>query len=235
MEQGFTLSKRPQEIESAEPLRVVLEIGGDLQTELAADKQSVMLSQKDGSKAIRYEKLKSFDADGTEIPSRMELNGNELALVVEDKTAKYPLTIDPVFTQVKKIKASTGAADDRFGYSVAISGNFAVVGADGVDDTGNEIGAAYIFERNQGGEEFWGEVKKLTASDGANGDGFGRSVAISGNTVIVGAESNLTFGAAYIFDRNSGGADNWGEVKKLVATSDQNVTGSFRQFRVYQR
>ena len=57
----------------------------------------------------------------------------------------------------------------RFGYSVAISGNTIVVGAY-VDDISNNTnqGAAYIFERNQGGVNNWGEVKKLVASDGAD-------------------------------------------------------------------
>src|SRR5947208_2334140 len=80
-------------------------------------------------------------------------------------------------------------------------------------------GAAYIFERNQGGAENWGQVKKLTASDGARGDGFGSSVSINADKVVVGASSkNVYTGAAYIFERNQGGAENWGQVQKLTAS-----------------
>ena len=125
---------------------------------------------------------------------------------------------------VKRLFASDGADNDRFGNSVAISGNTIVVGAY-VDDISNNTnqGSAYIFERNQGGVNNWGEVKKLVASDGADGDLFGWSVAISGNTVVVGVlwddiGTNGQQGSAYIFSRNRGGSNAWGRVKKLVAS-----------------
>jgi hypothetical protein len=124
--------------------------------------------------------------------------------------------------EVKKLTASDAAEGDHFGVSVAISGDTVVVGADGNDDAGTSSGSAYIFSRNRDGVDNWGEVKKLTASDAAEGDHFGVSVAISGDTVVVGAHGNddagTNSGSAYIFSRNSGGADNWGEVKKLTAS-----------------
>jgi hypothetical protein len=124
--------------------------------------------------------------------------------------------------EVKKLTASDGAAGDTFGSSVSITHDTVVVGADGDDDKGGSSGSAYIFERNQGGADQWGEVKKLTASDGAAGDNFGRSVSISCDTVVVGAflddDDGFTSGSAYIFERNQGGANNWGEVKKLTAS-----------------
>ena len=67
---------------------------------------------------------------------------------------------------------------------MAISGDTVVVGA---SRKNSEAGAAYIFERNAGGVENWGQVKKLTAGDAAVDDSFGGSVAISGDTVVVGA------------------------------------------------
>ena len=69
-------------------------------------------------------------------------------------------------------------------------------------------GAVYLFERNQGGADNWGQVKKLIASDADEDDGFGTSVAISGDTVVVGAPSedgtpgHTNRGAAYVFERN---------------------------------
>ena len=88
---------------------------------------------------------------------------------------------------------------DFFGYSVSINGNTAVVGS-----YGKQPGAAYIFERNQGGAENWGQVKRLTANDGVGGDQFGISVAINIDTVAVGANhgNRATSGAVYIFERN---------------------------------
>jgi FG-GAP repeat len=122
---------------------------------------------------------------------------------------------------VKKLVASDGAAGDFFGNSVAISGNTIVVGAY-LDDNGTNIyqGSAYIYERDQGGANNWGEIKKLVASDGAGKDFFGISVAMSGNTVVVmsiGATSNQ--GSAYIFSRNRGGTNAWGQLKKLLLAS----------------
>ncbi len=127
--------------------------------------------------------------------------------------------------KARKLLASDIEADDRFGFSVAISGDFAVVGAQLEDAGGSAAGAAYVLQRNEGGAENWGEVKKLTASDAQAGDQFGYSVAVSGDTVVVGANDEDSAGsgtgAAYVFRRNHGGADNWGEVKKLIASDAQ--------------
>ena len=117
--------------------------------------------------------------------------------------------------QVKKLTASDGAADDWFGFTVAISGDTVVVGARGND---SYKGAAYVFARNWGGADNWGQVKKLTAIGSVANDYFGWSVAISGDTIVVGAYGDDGYrGAAYVFARNQGGANNWGQVRTLVA------------------
>jgi hypothetical protein len=89
---------------------------------------------------------------------------------------------------------------------VAVSGDTAVVGAPNADDgvQGPGSGLAYVFERNWGGVDNWGQVSKLTASDGAAGDNFGWSVSIDGNTLVVGApfdtvSGDIYHGSAYIF------------------------------------
>ncbi|UCF08509.1 MAG: cadherin-like domain-containing protein, partial [Thermoplasmata archaeon] len=125
--------------------------------------------------------------------------------------------------EVRKLTASDGEASDYFGSSVAISGDTVVVGAYEEDVSGNDNGSAYIFERNQDGTNNWGEVKKLVASDGHSQDHFGNSVFISGDTIVVGAytdliETSSNQGSAYVFERNQGGAENWGEVTKLIAS-----------------
>src|SRR5262245_456731 len=147
--------------------------------------------------------------------------------------ASYQAAIDPNFTEVKKLIASDGVSGDDFGFSVAIYGDTAIVGAP-FDDNGS----AYVFQRNQDGTEQWGQVKKLTASDGAFLDQFGISVAIYGDTVIVGASidtigSNLFQGSAYVFERNQGGANNWGGVKKLTASDGAQRDGFGRAVAIY--
>ncbi len=121
------------------------------------------------------------------------------------------------WTQIKKISGTgVGTATDLFGYSVAISSNTIAVGAPG---TGT--GAAYVFERNQGGADNWGVWNKLTPADGASGDDFG-IVALDGDILVVGAYGNASLGTsahpggAYIYGRNQGGLGNWGLIKKLA-------------------
>ena len=125
--------------------------------------------------------------------------------------------------EVTKLTASDADADDRFGISVTLSGDTIIVGAHHEDAVGSDAGAAYVFQRNQGGTDNWGEVTKLTASDAGAGDEFGVSVAISGDTAVVGSPIAATAGpqtgAAYVIQRDQGGVDNWGEVKKLTASS----------------
>ena len=124
--------------------------------------------------------------------------------------------------EVVKLTASDAGAGDLFGVNVAVSGGTAVVGALHEDAGGSEAGAAYVFQRDEGGADNWGEVTKLTASDAQAGDNFGNSVAVSGDTAVVAAfledAGGSEPGAAYVFQRNEGGADNWGEVKKLTAS-----------------
>jgi hypothetical protein len=124
---------------------------------------------------------------------------------------------------LKKItQAPDSAASDVFGFAVALDGDTLVVGAQYDDDRGNASGSAYVFARDEGGTENWGLVKKLTGSDGAANDFFGRAVAISADKLVVGANgdnvgANADQGSAYLFASDEGGTDNWGEVKKLTA------------------
>jgi hypothetical protein len=126
--------------------------------------------------------------------------------------------IAPSLADEQKLTASDGATEDSFGYSVAVSGATVVVGARGDDIGGNgEQGSAYVFEIHRGS---WVETQKLTASDGAAGDQFGASVAVSGATIVVGAVAddiggNGDQGSAYVFERHRG---SWVETQKLTAS-----------------
>ena len=127
--------------------------------------------------------------------------------------------------QVVKLTASDAAANAHFGYDVAISGDTIVVGAFG---NSNYTGAAYVFERNAGGMDSWGQVQKLTASGGSIHDFFGEFVDISGDTIVVGAPMADSYsGTAYIFERNTGGKDNWGQVAELLPTTSPDSDARF--------
>src|ERR1700730_12304775 len=216
IEQGFTLEKAPARRSPKALLRLSMTASGKVK--VAADKsgKAVELKTENGHPWLRYDHLVATDARGRELPARMEVLRRQISLVVDDANATYPLRIDPTFSQVTELTATDAASGDQFGYSIKISGDTAVVGA---YQKNSSTGAAYIFERNKGGVDNWGQVQELTASDAAQGDEFGEKVAINGDTVVIGAENkNLGTGAAYIFERNQGGiADNWGQVKELTA------------------
>jgi uncharacterized repeat protein (TIGR01451 family) len=122
--------------------------------------------------------------------------------------------------QVQKVSGTDSAGNDYFGSSVSIHGDTVIAGANGDNEAGNSSGSAYIFERNQGGADNWGQVQKIVPDDGNTNGNFGWAVTMSSNTAVVGAigsdDAGNFSGAAYIFERNQGGAENWGQVQKLV-------------------
>jgi predicted amidohydrolase len=101
-------------------------------------------------------------------------------------------------TNETKITASDGAGGDQFGHSVAVGNGRIVVGAHFDDDDGSKSGSAYIYDLDGT------QLAKITASDGAASDNFGRSVAVGCGRIVVGASGdadNGNFsGSAYIFD-----------------------------------
>ena len=108
------------------------------------------------------------------------------------------------WTQQAKLTASDGASSDQFGISVAVDGDTAVIGAYWDDDSGIRSGSAYVFTRSGG---TWAQQTKLTASDGAAYDEFGYSVAVDGDTAIIGAyyddDNGGSSGSAYVFTKLS--------------------------------
>ncbi len=124
--------------------------------------------------------------------------------------------------QQARLNALDAGADDRFGYSVCINGEYAIIGAIGDDPHSslpNYTGSAYIFKHN--GFE-WAQQAKLTASDGAEFDRFGVSVFTDGYHAIAGAyrndEKGSDAGAAYVFAPNELNPSNWNQLVKLTAS-----------------
>ena len=135
-----------------------------------------------------------------------------------DGAARYPLTVDPTWSQVSEVTSSDGSNYDFFGSSVAVSGTTAIVGAYNRNVSGQAAqGAAYVFTLSGG---TWSQTGELTASDGAAADNFGSSVAVSGGTVVVGAPSHTVGGhaaqgAAYVFTLSGG---TWSQTGELTAS-----------------
>jgi hypothetical protein len=124
-----------------------------------------------------------------------------------------------IWTQQAKLTASDAAEDDWFGYSVAVNRDTRTTGAHQSDRTQNrtDAGTAYVFVRTAG---VWSQQAKLTAGDGLAFDYFGRSVALAGDTAIVGANGvdlpgQEGAGAAYVFVRSG---NSWTQQAKLIAS-----------------
>lgn len=117
-----------------------------------------------------------------------------------------------VWSPQQKLIALDAELNDQLGWSADISGDTAILGAIGEDDGGNGAGAAYVFTRSAG---VWTQEMKLVAMDAAMGSAFGWSVAVDGDTAVVGAPMSTGGGSAYVFVRSGG---MWTQQQKLTAS-----------------
>ena len=131
---------------------------------------------------------------------------------------------DGTWVESSKLSDGETASEDQFGISVAISGNFAVSGAQQDDDIAPNAGAAYVFERSG---TLWLQRTKLTAGDAKAGDLFGNAISMHGGTILVGApgvdDAGPEAGAAYIFVQVD---DEWIQQARLIG----NDLGIFDRF-----
>ena len=144
-------------------------------------------------------------------------------------TRNTPGDLNPLtdWTQRAKLLANDETANALFGYIVSIDSDTVVIGAptygNSPEDGGR--GSAYVFTRDTAGDltSSWTQLAKLTANDRADGDRFGFSVAVDGDTVVIGAYANdddgVDSGSAYVFTRDTAGdlASDWTQVAKLTA------------------
>ena len=257
LEQGFTLQQRPAGQAQGRPLQLDLAVSGTLTP--IKQGEAIAFQDKNGAAVMTYANLHVTDAAGQAIPARLEITplaltgklaegeGGRLRILVADADARYPLTIDPLLQQAY-LKASNTGSGDVFGYSVAVSGDTVVVGAWGEsssatgvngnqnDNSAANAGAAYVFTRSG---TTWSQQAYLQASNTNAHDQFGTSVAVSGDTVVVGANyesSNATgvngdgsddsvpqAGAGYVFTRSG---TTWSQQAYLKA-SNTGMGGGF--------
>jgi len=172
--------------------------------------------QPESGRVLVYSDLFAVDAAGRELPSRLMLSERTVRLEVEAAGARYPVTVDPLWTEETKLISSDGARFDLFGGAVAVSGDTAIIGASQRQVAGNDQqGAAYVFVRSG---TSWVEQATLVGSDGAANDHFGGSVAVSGDTAVIGAPykdiaASKFQGAAYVFVRSGA---SWSEQARLI-------------------
>ncbi len=216
VEQGFELERAPSCRGAGGGAPVIeLTTAGGLTPEASA--AGAVLRDEDGRVSLRYSELYVSDADGLQVPARIEVEGSRIRIRVEDEGARYPLTVDPLIAvESAKLVASDGAFGDNFGRSVDVDGDTVIVGSI-YDDPPTDAGSAYVFVYEN---DMWVEQAKLQAADIAADDQFGVAVAISGDTAIVGAlfddDNGSASGSAYVFVRD--GNNMWTEQAKLTAS-----------------
>lgn len=191
LEQGFTVTSPV----AAGDLVVDLTVSGSAPLRLAEGgyRAEAVLP---GGRLLTYDHLAVVDAAGQVLASHMTVTDDRLSLVADITDAAWPVTVDPIINvQQQHVFASDAATGDDFGFSVAVSGDTMVVGAT-LDDTaaGADAGSAHVYTRTG---TTWTQQAHLFASDTAASDEFGFSVAVSGDTAVVGA----------IFDDTAAGAN----------------------------
>ena len=133
------------------------------------------------------------------------------------------------WTQTAQLIPENSDISQRFGCSVSICGDMVVVGDVGTNYP-NEGGVAYVFAKNSGGTNNWGQIAKLKPDVSTDFDYFGASISIFEEQVLIGApgygELNRTTGRAFLFAKNSGGTNNWGQVAELKSSNPQ-INASF--------
>ena len=244
LEHGYTVRERPEG--GPGPLELTLAVRGDLCPHVQDDGRGVSFVDAAGACVLTYSGLIVRDSQGRPLPAVLALGGEGLSLRVDERGASYPLHIDPIAQQAYLKASNTGAAD-FFGRCVVASGDTIVVGAVGEDSNATGVngdqsnnslsssGAAYVFVRSG---TTWSQQAYLKASNPGAADEFGSSLAVSGDTVVVGApreDSNATgvngdqsnnlalqAGAAYVFVRSG---TTWSQQAYLKASNTGSSDG----------
>ncbi len=204
LEQGWDIRQRPERADPAAPLLLHLTTRGNVRPQVSASGDSVSFLQGNGDSALSYGGLKAWDADGKTLAVRFEPSGERgLRIAVEDQDARYPVTIDPVAQQtVAKIGSIAWTGQ------VAVSGDTVAIGNS-------------VFIRDGGAWSWQATLRGSNTESTGNlqtDDLFGTAVAISGDTLVIGAPKEdsaatgvngdgannaaANSGAAYVFVRS---------------------------------
>jgi hypothetical protein len=218
LEQGFTLPVRPDSPPSSSAeLELRVTVRGGLRATLSDGGEAIVLRDRQGRPQLTYRDLYAWDATQRVLPVRMDVDGADIVLHVDDSKAVYPLTVDPIVTTFEgKLEAPDAAAFDVFGNAIAIHGDTLVVGAlNKTGAAGNGQGAAYVYVKSGAS---WVFQQKLLPNDPATNMQFGNAVAVEHDTIVVGAWRTSGVGsfqgAAYVFKRSG---TSWAQEQKLTA------------------
>jgi hypothetical protein len=208
-------------------------IGSYKNDDLGTNAGAVYVFERIGGAWIEVQKLHASDAsEGEQLGFALALRGTTLLAGAdrEDPSGNGGGAVyvferaGGAWNQTQKLKGDDTIALDHFGWSVALDGDVAAIGAhhaeSATDPFSWDEGAVYVFERAGG---VWSQAAQLSGADTTASDELGYSVGVSGDRVLVGApdqdQLGNNAGAAYLFGRDAGGA--WEQLAKVVATDGQ--------------
>jgi len=195
---------------------------------VAEGADSIRIEDEHGKLRYRYAGLQAWDADHRLVPAalhRTRTGGIDVSF--DDRGARYPITVDPTLTTAQEAALTESAGGFGSQLAVGVDGDTVVVGA--YSGGNNSQGQAFIFSRNQNSSGAysagaWGLVATLNDPYATASDEFGSAVAIQGDTIVVTGNQNGTYviPALHIFERNLGGANNWGKAFSYLGTTQQS-------------
>ena len=163
--------------------------------------QMAKLTVSDGTASDLFGTSIAVEGDTMVVGARADFSTDGSAYVFIRESGAWSLAA--------RLTASDGERNDEFAHSVAVDANTIVIGSNADDDNGTNSGSAYVFTKPNDGWVTTSTAAKITPSDGAAGDYFGASVAVDGDTIVIGASggnfSNINAGSAYVFTKPATG------------------------------
>ncbi len=206
----------------------------DFDTNSTEDSGAAYVFTKTGQTWTQQAKLIASDREPQDnFANTVSISGNTIAIGSHlnnhngnNSGADYIFTqTNGIWTPQTKLTPTDPEEHLRFGYSISLDNNTAIISAHRDNDNGNNSGSAYIFTQSN---NTWTQQAKLLPADGAIGDEFGSSVSISGNSAIIGAawddEPLISEGAAYLFNHTQGA---WTQHAKILPESGGSPADHF--------
>lgn len=218
LEQGFTILRPPDPATPEAAIEIEMRLAGEASSGIRATESGLQLRDERGRLQLSYGGLAAWDSSGRPLATSMQRTIRGVSLSVEPADAVFPITIDPLIAiQHQKLVPADGGTDEYFGRAVAVSGDTVVIGTPwDSNQHGGRAGAAYVYVRS--GDSWTLQQKLMTAHPTAS-QGFGISVDISGDSIVVGALYEPTGtgrGSVHVFTRSG---STWTEQARLNGSS----------------
>lgn len=219
VEHGLTLAAPTSDVN--QPLVMTFPVKTELKGAAGIDNQ-LNFTDAQGQRQLRYAQLYVNDARGRRVPTALswQEKSRSITWTIAHQGYEYPLTVDPLITRGAGTVTDADdslTVDEAFGVSVSVSGNVMAVGA---PSAGTSAAGAVVLYTRANAQGPWTQLKRLAATDGTANAFFGFSVSLSGDTLTVGAYgASGERGTVYLFAKDQGGLNQWGQTKRLTASN----------------